>query len=299
MNALIKKEIRLLLPGWAAVLLLETALPWFGKDADAIFGWMPAAFFFGMVILAVDVFGREFNLGVFPSLLAQPIERQRIWRTKMGLLGLAAALIFLSYAASCGLRVSAAASAANSVWRYNSHMIWQDYRYACGGSILLLLVAVSGGLWTALLLRQTAAAFWVTFLTPLAILMLALLLLESKFFGNERFAIALMIGLSVVYSGAGFWLARRLFFRAQDAAWSGGVINLSRWRYYERSGMAMRMVRRYRPWLALWKKEFQLHSMSLFCACGLLALHLVVFLVRAVYANTHRDSVFFVLTEFY
>ena len=32
MNPLLKKEIRLLLPVWLAVLILEVALPWIGHD---------------------------------------------------------------------------------------------------------------------------------------------------------------------------------------------------------------------------------------------------------------------------
>src|SRR5579863_10091277 len=99
MSVLIKKEIRLLLPGWCAVLLLEAALPWLYHDADFVFSYTPVAFFLGLIILTVDSFGREFSLGTFQSLMAQPIERQRIWRTKIVLLLVAVGLVTLAHVA--------------------------------------------------------------------------------------------------------------------------------------------------------------------------------------------------------
>ena len=97
MNPLVKKEIRLLLPSWLAVLSLAVLLPWFWKDSDATFAWMPLFTFFGMILLAVDSFGREFSLGTFQSLLSQPIERRQIWRIKITVLFFAAALIMAAY----------------------------------------------------------------------------------------------------------------------------------------------------------------------------------------------------------
>jgi hypothetical protein len=52
MNALVKKEIRLLLPGWLAILSLEVLQPWFWRDPDYTFGITPVIFSFGMIILA-------------------------------------------------------------------------------------------------------------------------------------------------------------------------------------------------------------------------------------------------------
>ena len=94
MNPLILKEIRLLLPGWLAVMLLEVLQPWFWREPDYAFVVAPVFFFFGIIIMAVDSFGREFSLGTFQSLLSQPIERRQIWRTKITVLLFAAALIF-------------------------------------------------------------------------------------------------------------------------------------------------------------------------------------------------------------
>ena len=67
-------------------------LPWFRNEQDQAFAMAPIFFFFGMILLAVDSFGREFSLGTFSSLMAQPIERRRIWRTKITVLFFAAGL---------------------------------------------------------------------------------------------------------------------------------------------------------------------------------------------------------------
>ena len=83
MNAFVKKEIRLLLPVWVAVLVLEVALPWIGTEQGEGIMMAPVFFFFGMILLAVDPFGREFSLGTFSSLMSQPMERRQIWRTKI------------------------------------------------------------------------------------------------------------------------------------------------------------------------------------------------------------------------
>jgi ABC-type transport system involved in multi-copper enzyme maturation permease subunit len=290
MNALVKKEIRLLLPGWCAVLLLETLLPWVIKDPHIALEDTLIAFFFGMIILAIDSFGREFSLGTFQSLMAQPVKRQTIWRTKITLLLLAAGLIFLAYFASCGLRVSNVFFATDSEWRFNAVSVGMEFRFIMSASAALLLVALSGGLWTALLLRQATAAFWVTGLFPALVVLLVGLLLPAKLAGNEHLTKVLVYGLGALYVLGGFGLARRLFFRAQDVAWTGGVINFSRWRYFENGGTNAVSLRHRRPMAALLKKEFQLHSISLICAGALLALHLGVFFVRAFYSNFHKDS---------
>jgi len=301
MNALVKKEVRLLLPGGCAVLLMETLLPWVYQDADYVFSYTPVAFFLGLIILTVDAFGREFSLGTFQSLMSQPIERQKIWRTKITLLMLAVGLITLAYFASCGLRVHQAILASDSPWRFNSSVIRSDFHNAMLASAALLLVALTGGLWTSLLLRQTASAFWVTFLLPVTMMLLLALCLPNRLVDqldkHEHLLFGLLYLLAVLYSLGSFWLAYRLFHRAQDVGWSGGVISFSRWRYFERGGPAGVSRRVYRPWAALLKKELQLHSVSLLCAGGLLAVHLGVFSVRALYGRFHPESMVYLFTN--
>jgi ABC-type transport system involved in multi-copper enzyme maturation permease subunit len=300
MNALLKKEIRLLLPGWVAILLLEILQPWFLGDPDNTFGIAPVIFFFGMIIFAVDSFGREFSLGTFQSLLAQPIERRQIWRTKIPVLFFAVALIFAGYFASCELRLHQIVVDSNSVWHFNTAIIESDFAHAMTTSGALLFVALTGGLWTALLLRQIASAFWITFLTP-AILLMVIAIFMSKFFNSASDMIVgiVLYSAAFIYSISGFWLAHRLFHRAQDVAWTGGVISFSKWRYFESGSKSSISTRDRKPLTALLKKEFQLQSISLFCACALLALHIGVFSLRIFYANFHKNSFADGVSEFF
>jgi ABC-type transport system involved in multi-copper enzyme maturation permease subunit len=297
MNPLVKKEIRLLLPSWLAVLLLEILLPWFWNDSDASFAWTPVFVFFGMIMLAVDSFGREFSLGTFQSLLSQPMERGRIWCTKMAVLIFAAALIFASYFLSCDVLLRQALTV--RIWNVNPAIIEGDFRNAMLASGMVMLIAMAGGLWTTLLLRQVAAAFWITFLAPAGLLMLIFLFLPSKLAGNETVFIPLLYGTGILYSAAGFWFAHRLFHRAQDAAWTGGVVAFSKWRYFESGSESTVSTRHRRPMGALVKKELQLQSITWFCAAAFLALHLAVIMMRKVHGSFERDSLAGEASEFF
>ena len=298
MNSLIKKEIRLLLPSWLAVLLLESLLPWFfAKDADATFAWIPTFVFFGMIMLAVDSFGREFSLGTFQSLLSQPMERRRIWRIKMAVLFFAATLILAAYFLSCDMLLHQALKV--RIWSVNPAMIESDFCNAMLASGMVTLIAMAGGLWTTLLLRQVAAAFWITFLAPAGLLMLIFLFLPSKLAGNEAVFIPLLYGTGLLYCAAGFWFAHWLFHRAQDAAWTGGVVAFSRWRYFESGSASSASTRHRRPVGALVKKELQLQSITWFCATAFLALHLAVIVMRKVHGSFERDSLAGEASEFF
>ncbi len=158
-------------------------------------------------------------------------------------------------------------------------------------SMAVMFVALAGGLWTALLLRQISAAFWITFLAPVGIAVTLMLLLPAKFADNNHVVIPLLYSLAAIYTVAGFWLAHRLFHRAQDAAWTGGVISFSTWRYFSAGTQPVVSARRWRPLAALLKREFQLHSISLFCVGSLLVLHLGIFFLRITYVVDHKNSV--------
>ena len=195
MNALVKKEIRLLLPSFLAVLFLEVVLPWIGTDQDEAISFGPVIFFFGMILLAVDSFGREFNLGTFSSLMSQPVDRRQIWRTKIMVLFSAAALIFAAYFVSCELRLQSALMVRDTFWQPNSRILLEsirnsmiaNFRSSMIASVAVLFVALTGGLWTALFLRQIAAAFWITFLAPAGVLVAVILCLPAKFADGKQF----------------------------------------------------------------------------------------------------------------
>jgi ABC-type transport system involved in multi-copper enzyme maturation permease subunit len=300
MNALVKKEIRLLLPSWLAVLALEVTLPWFWRDADISFGVTPVFIFLGMILLAVDSFGRECSLGTFQSLLAQPMERRHIWRTKISILFPAALLILAAYFISCELRLHLTLTDSQSIWSVNPKLVRTDFWNAMFGSGVAMLMALVGGLWTALLFRQAAAAFWISLLVPVGLFLLIALVM-SRFFNtaSDFAAFTVLYSAAGLYTIAGFWLAHRLFHRAQDVAWTGGLISFSKWRYFDAGERTSASARRRQPLSALLKKEFQLHSISLLGVGALLILHLAVFILRAFYGNSHKDSLTGVASEFF
>jgi len=298
MTPLLKKEIRLLLPAWLAVLCLEVGQPWISRDEEMTITFYPVFFFFGMVLLAVDSFGREFSLGTFSGMISLPVERGQLWRTKLRVLLLAAVLIFFPYFLSCDLRLHHAFGVIGGMKATIPEVIQVDFTNAMCASGAALLIALTGGLWTALLLRQTASAFWIALLAPVG-LGLAVLYIRSLIFPHPWPAMYLgfYYSLAALYIGFAFWLAHRLFFRVEDAGWTGGVISFSRWRYFENTRAAGVSVRRHRPLAALLKKELQLQSISLFGALALLALHIGVFFLRGLYVNAHRSSIADVASE--
>ncbi len=291
MTPLLKKEIRLILPAWLAVLLLEVWQPWLGHDHDTALSFAPVLFFLGVILLAVDSFGREFSLGTFSALMSQPLERGRIWRTKIYVLLGAAGLVFGAYFASCEVRLQTALVDGESIWYANPALIRGDFGQAMLASLAVLFIALTGGLWTALLLRQTSAAFWVTMLAPAALAMLVLFALSQLGKAtSDTVLYAVLYSAGGLYAMATFWLAHRLFLRAEDAGWTGGIISFSRWRYFEKTGVTQLSRRHARPRTALWKKELQLHSISLLGAGALLGLHLLVFLLRSFYVPDHGGT---------
>jgi hypothetical protein len=299
MNAFIKKEIRLLLPSFLAVLALAILVPWLSlKDPDVSFNWTPFFIFFGMILLAVDSFGREFSLGTFSSLMAQPMERHQIWRTKITVLFSAAALILVGYLISSDFMFHHALKML--IWKFNPKILSADFRNALFGASAAILIALMGGLWTTLLLRQIAAAFWITLIVPVGMLML-IIFVESRFSNtaSDFFWYSVLYGAAGIYIISAFWFAHRLFHHAQDVVWTGGIISFSSWRYFESGSKTFISVRRQKPLSALLKKEFQLQSISLFCAGALLALHIGVFILRACYGNFHKNELADAFSEFF
>ena len=60
--------------------------------------------FFGLTIMALTSIGRETSLNTFSSLLAQPAERMRIWKTKLSvLIAVAFLTVFTIWLAAFGI----------------------------------------------------------------------------------------------------------------------------------------------------------------------------------------------------
>ena len=298
MNLLVKKEIRLIAPAWGVVMVVLLAFPWLGKGDEWIHVLTPAALFFGMIILSVDSFGREFSMGTFLPLLSQPVERRRIWRTKMTVLGAGIGIILVAFIISCTLRFHMAQMGDHFEWHWKSNLSWAEWWECQASYIALVLVACSGALWTTLLIRQVAAAFWVTFLMPVIIVAALSFIVPAKLTTWPWLA-WLSYSLPFVYGLAGFWLAHRLFHRAQDVVWGGGVIDFSRWRYLERDRSGQISTRRRRPVAALLQKECQFHSITLFCAGALLVLHGLVILIRTVHGKFEPNSLMAAGSEYF
>lgn len=282
MNPFVKKEIRLLLPSAAICCALGLANFFFRFDANgSLQGWwvFVLAFVFAggaAVMLALNSFGAEISSGTFSNLLAQPISRQKIWETKILLL--AATLLAIGiFWSTCGL-VRLALLGRN--------LGLLDVFTGVG---MFGLVVFSGGLWTVLLLRQVAAAFWFMVLVPAF-----MLIVVSGLFGDDDFATGILVCVLGLYSLAGFFFARWLFFRAQDVQWSGGTIVLPELRGLKWWGGRLREPqatfdigssvasphRTWRPRAALFRKELQLHQAQFIMAGALALLHLGVLAAR-------------------
>ncbi len=146
---------------------------------------------------------------------------------------------------------------------------------------LIATATFTGGLWTTLLLRQLAGAFWLTLLVPAT-----LSGFSGIFLANSESSYLVIAVLSVVigvYSLAGFLFARWLFFRAQDVGWSGGVIAMPEWKFLSARAGTGGEVRTRKPVLALIKKEIQLQQGVLTGALGLLVLHAGTIALRVVH----------------
>jgi hypothetical protein len=282
MNPLIKKEIRLLLPSWLVALLLATVQA-ITRPYDF---YIASLLFFGLTIMALTTIGREASLNTFSLLLAQPAERTQIWKIKLSVLAIAFCSVFVVWLISFGIALL------NSSWSADS------VENPCNLFITICLIATAtftGGLWTTLLLRQLAGAFWLTLLVPAILSGFSAVFLAQA--GSNSMVIAVLSVVIAVYSVGGFLFARWLFFRAQDAGWSGGSIALPEWKIFVRSENVV-SPRNRKPVFALVKKEFQLQQASLVGAAGLLVLHLGIIVLRK-YHHFEKDSAGEILTSIF
>jgi ABC-type transport system involved in multi-copper enzyme maturation permease subunit len=310
MSPLLRKEIRLLLPYWAIAIVLavvsqmvfgwEMHYPYTYEPQNPSFVW---AFGFGMVLLGLAPFGGEFSMGTFSALMVQPIDRQRIWRLKILLAGIAALSVLLVFEGILAWRTNLQYAAWNwdFVMRYapqhplyneiqrQGRFIWEDFWHTSAAATVVLLVAITGGFWTTLLFRQTGASLWIVILVP-GIIGVILEPVSHLFLPWMQTAIVLVT--YAVYVIAGFLWARRLFERAEDSQWLGettAVLSLKR----ERAEADVVSYRRRRVLSALVRKELQSHQISFVIAFGLLALHICTLIFRGVHTlPTHSELLF-------
>ena len=206
------------------------------------------------MLLALSSFGRELGLKTLPFILAQPVERGRIWWSKLLVL---AVFVILCYDGWC-------LSDSLCFIVLPARLVPAEVLVYSG---LFAIVLAAGGLWMTLLLRQTVGAFWLALLIPMATI------IAIQAFAGADWMIFAALGL---YTVAGFFLARRQFLRMQDTAWTGGVLSFSR----APAAAERSALRAHRPWAALFRKELQLQQVTLLGIGCLLALHLGVVALR-------------------
>ncbi len=289
MNALVKKEIRLLLPSGGAAVLLAMVQA-ITQPFDFYVAWL---MFFGLAIMALTTMGREASLNTFSLLLAQPAERIRVWSVKLTVLAAAFLIVLMVWLVALGIALSR-----RTVIDASDPQNRPDYLFYMG--CFIAMATFTGGLWTTLLLRQLAGAFWLTLLVPATLSAGAAIFVVNH--DSDHLMIAVLSVVIGLYSLGGFFWARWLFFRAQDVGWSGGVIVLPDWsRWMARRENAVSRRRR-APLRALIGKELQLHQVSLLGAAGLLIGHIVLAAVRAWHnfnLTSTADSILAGVTELY
>jgi ABC-type Na+ efflux pump permease subunit len=288
MNPLVKKEIRLLLQSFLIGVALTFGNLFLKGEQVGFNALVVVVSFFSCsaiaVFMALNSFGAEISSGTFSMLLAQPISRRRIWWTKTLLLGAALLIGGLLWCLILYLRFEVLGHPRGL----------GDFEDIFIGTWLFLLVIYSGALWTVLLFRQMAAAFWFTILIPAALLMTVGYLEDYP----DRVPTALVI-VFTVYAIAGFWLARWLFLRAQDAQWTGGAIAMPEMRGLTRFQVSSGVRRIWRPRAALLIKELQLHQAQFVIAGVLALLHLGVIATRKLGHFPTNSSMEFVLETFW
>jgi ABC-type Na+ efflux pump permease subunit len=290
MNPLLKKEIRLLLPSFLASLLMALTIWLVPQDLDSKSFFIKILvifpFLFCPVMLAMmtlGAFGREFSSGTFSMLMAQPVPRDRIWSAKTLPLAVMVTLVWFVWCISYILH-NPGNQTFNDLWDME----------IC--TAMFALAMFSGGLWSVLLFRQMAAGFWFAVLTPGALLMSIVDLLENQ---PDKVVDRVLIAAFIVYGIAGFIFARWLFSRVQDAQWTGGDVAMPEMRGLARFKIGLGARRDLRPRAALLAKEFQLHQSQFLMAGVLLLLHLGVLATRKFGHFPKNSSLEFVLEQFW
>lgn len=277
MNALVRKEIRLLLPAWITAMLLVLSPLMLGRliDDNEPAGVTNMLTMFGVaigsVVLGLAGMGRELASRTFSLVLTQPRPRQEFWRAKLGIL----ALSLIPFALFLGLVSQRFVPQGD---RLEMALIW----------LLTVCVAVTGGMWTTLLFRQIIAAFWISLLLPIAILFLVVGLGDEVAEATTRNSIAIV--LLMTYSVAGYWFAHWQFRHAQDVAWTGRIVALpgaERWLPWK-SRETVRLTMH--PLRALLGKEFHFQQVSFLLAGLLLLLQVAVLLIQK-FATLKENSV--------
>jgi ABC-type transport system involved in multi-copper enzyme maturation permease subunit len=292
MNPLVKKEIRLLLPAWIAAMLLAIIPTWiapvWSRVPPEVNLYVQLAFALGFLLLAIASFGQEFGSGTFAVLLSQPVERRRLWFVKTVILAGAFVSVLLALLVSWTVQFNLYDFALYAQHRPTAGLAPDMSWSLLGGLALFAVVCFSSGLWTTLLLRRILEAFWLTLLTPLAI-MVTVYAFHEYFHWSNQTDNYVIPAILLLYSVAGFLWARRLFLRAQDLQWTGGVITFSS---RKRISTPTKVSSYPRHWFsALAWKELQLQQVNILIAAVVLTLHLASVVIRQIHPDFDTPNV--------
>jgi hypothetical protein len=255
MSPLIRKEIRLLLSSWmaalavavAAALAVAPAPHWLMRflDPEELAGWNVAVFGATILALALSPFGQEASYGTLALLLVQPEERRRLWKIKTDLLAVALASVWLLFALC--------------LWTRHGGLTSTDWLelWTHGG---LIVLALSGGLWSTLFLRDVGLSFACACIVP-ATLSAGTFLIASHWVDSGHAMAALICSVLAIYAVAGVFWARRLFLGAEDVAYAGAHFSLPRFFVAPASWLAFRGKEN--RWIALVKKELRLQEAAM------------------------------------
>lgn len=292
----VAKELRVLLPGWLMCLGVMILGPMLSRD----FGqeMIVLAYVFGCVVLGALSVGHEYTHHTLNTLLAQPVPRERIYLTKLGVL--APLLLTLALAggsmASQGNGLSIAFRA--ETWRNPEE--W-------AGSFFVLLPLLSGFLvapWLTMLCRSPLAGAVFTIALPAGYWIVANLLSLARF-GGEAATLPEQRSLiwAIFWLGCfgqmvlGGWLGWRKFMRLQSIDGPGAAVRLPRWlRWWTtaRSVSVPAPSSRHPVWLLV-GKELRLQQMTFVLAGLFLLLWLAVWGIKQTQPLMRADEMDFVV----
>ena len=228
----------MLMPAFMGAMTLAILPAWLlpMQNSGQFVGWL---YLFGVMMLGVSSFGREIGLKTVPFMLAQPLDRSRVWWTKIAVLGISAALVFGAWCASLAL----------SPQELYLRTYGMNSSEGVAVSALIVTVLTTGGVWMTLLLRQMSAAFWLAFLIPVV------MSLAIKAIGAPDWLAFTALG---IYSLAALLMARWQFLHLQDTGWSGAAVTFGRTKAVQEASLVRERV----PWRALVRKELKLQEFT-------------------------------------
>lgn len=280
MTVLLRKEIRSLFPAWILTIVATVLIAFVQPNGNRL-PWLLFLVAIGSLLLGITSFGSEFSQGTFSLLLAQPIPRERIWRTKTVTLG----------AALLSVAVMVLAVFVCQFLRSGMNIQVGDVTMPVIFTVLFFGAAFAGGLLSALTTRQMATAFWIALLFPFGVGGLAGILTIGR--SEKTVGISIAVALAV-YDILAFLLARHKFLQAQDLPGATGTtISLPAWLRFGAKAQFTTSAPLRRPIRALIAKEVQLHQASLCVAAVLLVINVIAVFVRRMIVHPGNSQTVF------